>query len=156
MLAASYIPQELCGQLTYLIQIFTVDANSQSEVEIGQFGREGQKQRSFGVKLTGEGGCSGRGRGVKSGEGAAKLKLSSLIPNLRSKLVNSVGKVKNKGVLVKNQNLTRGSKLYQNCSIFDADSESEVEIGQFDRKVRKPRSFGLKNMVFGVKMGQND
>ena len=34
-----------------------------------------------------------------------------LSPNLRSKLVNSVGKVKNKGVLVKNQNLTRGSKL---------------------------------------------
>ena len=31
-------------------------AESESEVEIGQFGREGQKQRSFGVKLTGEGG----------------------------------------------------------------------------------------------------
>ena len=79
-----------------------------------------------------------------------KLKLSSLIPNLWPKLVNLVGKVKNKGVLAKNQNLTRGSKLHQSCSIFDADSESEVEIGQFDRKVQKQRSFGLKNMVFGI------
>ena len=51
-------------------KIEIVFAESESEVEIGQFGREGQKQRSFGVKLTGE------------GEGAVKLKLSSLIPNL--------------------------------------------------------------------------
>ena len=85
--------------------------------------------------MTGEGGINERGRGVKRGEGATKLKQSSLIPNLRSKLANSVGKVKNKGVLAKNQNLTQGSKLHQNCSIFDADSESEVKIGQFDRKV---------------------
>ena len=75
-------------------KIEIVFAESESEVEIGQFGREGQKQRSFGVKLTGEG-------VFRKGEGAAKLKLSSLIPNLRSKLTNSVGKVKNKGVLVK-------------------------------------------------------
>ena len=99
--------------------------------------------------MTGEGGINERGRGVNMREGATKLKLSSLIPNLRSKLVNSVGKVKN-------QNLTRGSKLHQSCSIFDADSESEVEIGQFGRKVQKPRSFGSQNMVFGVKMGQNN
>ena len=60
LLAASYIPQELCGQLIYLIQIFTVDANSQSEVQIGQFSQEGQKQRSFGANLTGEGGVKER------------------------------------------------------------------------------------------------
>ena len=71
-------------------------------------------------------------------------------------MVNSVGKVKNKGVLTKNQNLTLGSKLHQSCSMFDAETESEVEIGQFGQKVQKPRSFGLKNMVFGVKMGQNN
>ena len=97
-----------------------------------------------------------RGGGSRNSEFATRNKFLVLSPTLRSKLVNSVAKAKNKGVLVKNQNLTRGSKLYQNCSIFDADSESEVEIGQFDRKVRKPRSFGLKNMVFGVKMGQNN
>ena len=75
------------------------------------------------------------GGGSRNSEFDTKNKFLVLSPNHRSKLVNSVGKVKNKGVLVKNQNLTRGSKLYQNCSIFDADSESEVEIGQFDRKV---------------------
>ena len=33
-----------------------------------------KKQRSFGVKITGEGGIKERGRGVKRWEGAAKLK----------------------------------------------------------------------------------
>ena len=36
-------------------KIEIVFAESESEVKIGQFGREGQKQRSFCVKLTGEG-----------------------------------------------------------------------------------------------------
>ena len=44
--------------------------------------------------MTEEGGINERGRRVKRWEGATKLKQSSLIPNLRSKLVNSVGKVK--------------------------------------------------------------
>ena len=35
-----------------------------------------------------------------------------------------------------------------------AESESEVEIGQFGREGQKQRSFGPKNTVFGVKMGQ--
>ena len=42
----------------------------------------------------------------------------------------------------------------QSCSIFDADSESEVEFGQFGREGQKQRSFGPKNSGFGVKMGQ--
>ena len=37
-------------------EIEFVFTESESEVEIGQFGRESQKQRSFCVKLTGEGG----------------------------------------------------------------------------------------------------
>ena len=42
----------------------------------------------------------------------------------------------------------------KSCSIFDADSESEAEIDQFVREGWKQMSFGPKNMVFGVKMGQ--
>ena len=34
------------------------------------------------------------------------------------------------------------------CPIFDADSESEVQIGQFGREGQKQRSFDPKNMVF--------
>ena len=101
MLAASYIPQELCGQLIYLIQIFTVDANSQSEVENGQFSQEGQRQRSFGANLTGEG-VLRNGKGSKKVGGGCRIEI-----------------------------------------VF-AESESEVEIGQFGREGQKQRSFGVK------------
>ena len=74
LLAASYIPQEQRGRLIYLIQIFTVDANSQSEVEVGQFGREDQKQRSFGVKSTAEGGVR-KVEGSKNREGGCKIEI---------------------------------------------------------------------------------
>ena len=92
---------------------------------------------------------------LRKWEGAAKLNLSSLSPNLRSKLVNSVGKVKNKGELYQNDRGGGGIKRegeggkkvgggYEIETVF-TDSESEVEIGQFGREGQKQRSFGQKS-----------
>ena len=83
-------------------------------VEIGQFGREGQKQRSFGQKS-------------KFDTRIKVAQFLTLILNLRSTLVNSVGKVKTKGVLA-SKTWFLASKWVKITDLTDFDHRFGIRI----------------------------